>query len=416
MASLSQRRTVLVLFTLNILLNNTLAQTNFIWGKQFGSAKDEYSLNHVADNNGNIYVAGKTTGDIDGKNAGKNDGFLYKIDSLGNTIWSRQFGSAGDEDIQWSATDNEGNVFITGTTTGVLSGKNSGKEDIFIVKYNPQGIMEWSKQSGTDSTDIAKGICTDKAGNIYVTGLTGGKIGQSSFGKTDFFIMKLDNNGNKLFTSQYGTPGDDCGYAITVPSGSEIFICGTTWGALGSENKGFIDCFTGRFNDKGVLVKYNQFGTEGFDIAMILNVDTNNNIYVGGSTSGNLASQQIGDGDCFLMKISEKGDILWKNQFGTNRNDGLRGIFFDPLSPDKIFVSGILNLPPAQAFVRMYRKDGTFGWEEKFVSVGKNGDTSGKDVSADTKGNIYHLGLTGANLFGPNFGQHDVYLVKLREK
>jgi len=393
----------------------TTAQTNFIWGKQFGSAKDEYSLNHVVDLNGNIYVSGKTTGDIDGKNAGKNDGFLYKTDSLGNTVWTRQFGSAGDEDIQWSAIDNSGNIFITGTTTGVLSGKNFGKEDIIIVKYNPQGMMEWSKQLGTDSTDIAKGICTDKAGNIYVTGLTGGKLGQTVFGKTDFFIMKLDNKGNQLFTSQYGTPGDDCGYSITVTENSEIWLCGTTWGDLGDKNKGFIDGFTGRFTDRGVLIKYNQFGTSGFDIAMILNVDSSRNIYVGGSTSGNMGSQQIGDGDCFLLKMSEKGEILWNNQFGTKRNDGLRGIFFDPLASDKILVSGILNLPPAQAFIRMYKNDGTLVWEQKFISVGKNGDTSGKDVSADKKGNIYHLGLTGANLFGPNIGEHDVYIVKLRK-
>lgn len=393
----------------------TTAQTNFIWGKQFGSAKDEYSLNHVVDLNGNIYVSGKTTGDIDGKNAGKNDGFLYKTDSLGNTVWTRQFGSAGDEDIQWSAIDNSGNMFITGTTTGVLSGKNFGKEDIIIVKYNPQGMMEWSNQLGTDSTDIAKGICTDKAGNIYITGLTGGKLGQTAFGKTDFFIIKLDNKGNQLFTSQYGTPGDDCGYSITVTENSEIWLCGTTWGDLGDNNKGFIDGFTGRFTDRGVLIKYNQFGTSGFDIAMILNVDSSRNIFVGGSTSGNMGSQQIGDGDCFLLKMSEKGEILWNNQFGTKRNDGLRGIFFDPLASDKILVSGILNLPPAQAFIRMYKNDGTFLWEQKFISVGKNGDTSGKDVSADKKGNIYHLGLTGANLFGPNIGEHDVYIVKLRK-
>lgn len=393
----------------------TTAQTNFIWGKQFGSAKDEYSLNHVVDLNGNIYVSGKTTGDIDGKNAGKNDGFLYKTDSLGNTVWTRQFGSAGDEDIQWSAIDNSGNMFITGTTTGVLSGKNFGKEDIIIVKYNPQGMMEWSNQLGTDSTDIAKGICTDKAGNIYVTGLTGGKLGQTAFGKTDFFIIKLDNKGNQLFTSQYGTPGDDCGYSITVTENSEIWLCGTTWGDLGDNNKGFIDGFTGRFTDRGVLIKYNQFGTSGFDIAMILNVDSSRNIFVGGSTSGNMGSQQIGDGDCFLLKMSEKGEILWNNQFGTKRNDGLRGIFFDPLASDKILVSGILNLPPAQAFIRMYKNDGTLVWEQKFISVGKNGDTSGKDVSADKKGNIYHLGLTGANLFGPNIGEHDVYIVKLRK-
>jgi hypothetical protein len=288
-----------------------------------------------------------------------------------------------------------------------------GKEDIFIVKYNPQGEIEWENQFGSDSIDIAKGIYADNKGYIYVTGMTGGTLGQASLGKTDCFILKLDNKGNHLFTSQFGTPGDDCSYAITGGSDSDIFVCGTTWGDIGGKSKGFIDGFTGHFTDTGDLIKYNQFGSEGFDIAMILYVDNERNIYIGGTTSGNFACQQIGEGDGFLLKINEKGDILWNNQFGTKTNDGVRSIDYNSKISDNILVSGVLNLPPAQAFIRMFKKDGTLLWERKFIAEGRDLATSGKDVGFDNKGNFYHLGLTGANLFSPLIGESDVYLVKI---
>jgi hypothetical protein len=407
------KRAIIVITVLSIITNNLKSQSNFIWGKQFGNAKDLYILNHVNDDQGNIYVAGKTTGIMDKRNYGKNDGFLSKIDSSGNIQWSRQFGTAEEEDIQWCTIDKKGCVYITGSTTGDLNNKNAGKTDIFIIKFDRDGQTIWSRQFGSDSTDTSKGIYEDSNGNVYITGYTNGILGQSSFGKTDCFIMKLDCDGNQLFTTQFGTPEDDFSYSITGGSESDVYVCGSTRGEISGKNNGLMDGFTGQFTDKGKLLKYNQFGSEGFDVAMIITADVENNLYVGGSTSGNFGYAQIGEGDGFLIKLNQKGEILWNNQFGTKNNDGVRGITINKNISDNILISGVQNLPPAQAFIRMYRKDGSLLWERNFVARGKNGDTSGKDVSIDNKGNIYHLGLTGANLFGNLNGEHDFYLVKI---
>ncbi len=405
---------MIVVVLLSTPIFNSQSQIHFIWGKQFGTNKEEYAFNHVVDQNGNIYIAGKTTGDMESKNLGQNDGFIIKIDSLGKIKWSKQFGTSGDENVQWSAIDNKGCVYITGSTTGALKDKNFGKEDVFVVKYNPDGQMIWSKQFGTDSTDIGKGIYVDNKGYVYITGMTTGRLGKSSFGKSDGFIMKLDSDGNQLFTDQFGTESDDESYAITGDNNSNIYVCGSTWGDLGAKNKGLIDVFTGQFNDEGNLVRFNQFGSEGVDIAMDLKVDKDKNMYVGGTTSGNLGCQPLGEGDCFLTKINHKGEVLWTKQFGTKNHDGIRSVTLNDKISDKILVSGLLNLPPAQAFIRMYKKDGSLLWEKNLIDDHKGCDASGKDVSMDDKGTIYQLGLTGSNLFGTLTGGHNLYLVKLQ--
>lgn len=413
MKAYKSKKGSIVVIALFILSYNLKSQTSFVWGKQFGSDKSEYALNHLIDEYGNVYIAGKTDGAVDGKNFGRNDGFITKIDSSASIVWSRQFGTAGDEDIQWSAIDNKGCVYITGSTTGAFYGKNFGKEDIFIIKYNPLGEVEWKKQLGTDSTDIAKGIHADNKGFIYLTGMTGGKLGQILYGKTDAFLMKLDSKGNHIFTIQFGTSADDYSYAITGSPDSDLYVCGTTFGSIAGKNKGFMDGFTGQFTNRGDLIRYTQFGSEGFDLAMILTVDEEKNIYTGGSTSGNFACQQLGEGDCYLLKINDKGEILWNNQFGTNNHDGIRSIAVNTEISDKILVSGILNLPPSQGFISMFNKDGEQLWERSYVARGSNLATSGKDVNLDHKGNIYHMGLTGANMFGTSHGEADIYLVKL---
>lgn len=382
------------------------SQSKIIWSKLFGSLKDEYVMNYVSDKDGNLYIAGKTTGIIDKVNFGNNDGFLTKIDPSGNLIWSRQFGTTGEEDVQCCAIDESGNIYITGSTTGNLQGINKGKEDIFIVKYSNDGKALWTKQSGTEGIDVARGILAVDKGFIYITGNTDGKLGQATSGKTDCFIMKLDKDGKQIFTAQFGTPEDDYSYSVTGRKGSDIFVCGSTWGALTGKNKGFIDAFEGEFNENGDVIKYNQFGSEGFDIAEIIRLDDDNNIYVGGTTSGNFGAEQIGEGDCFLIKLNPNGDISWTNQFGTKNNDGLRSIAFSSENSDNLLVSGILNLPPGDAFVRMYGKDGKMQWEKIFEGC------SGKCVTFDGKGNYYHVGLTGTEAFGKLIGLHNYYIVK----
>ncbi len=386
---------------------NAKSQTTLLWGKQFGTTGEDYTLNHVVDKDGNIYVPGKTKGNMDGQNLGENDGYITKIDSSSNTVWSKQFGTPQNDDVQWSAIDEKGCIYITGITLGSMEGKNKGKEDIFIVKYNPDGELAWIRQIGTDSTDMAQGIYADQKGGIFIAGATMGVIGEKSVGNMDGFIMKINENGEKIWVSQFGTGGNDNAIGISG-DGKSIYVTGTTWGDLGGKNQGMIDAFAGIFSTDGKPVKFIQIGTDGFDIGLQIKTDGGNNLYVGGSTSGNLEQSQLGDGDCFLSKINSSGDVEWSRQFGTPNHDGVRGIEFNPEISDNILISGVMNLPPAKSFLRMYDPKGTLLWEKIVPGA------SGKDVSLAVNGNMYFLALTEENIYGKLIGVTDVILGKIK--
>ena len=88
---------------------------------------------------------------------------------------------------------------MTGTTYGGLDGNtSSGNHDIVLVKYNSTGTKQWTKQLGTSSDDQGLGVTTDSSGNIYVTGLTDGRLdGNTISGGSDIFLVKYNSTGTK---------------------------------------------------------------------------------------------------------------------------------------------------------------------------------------------------------------------------
>lgn len=311
MIELIKIKWIIILSLLICLTNDIKSQTNFIYGKQFGSDQDGVAYNPVIDKYGNVYIAGETKGVLSDHNFGKTDGFVSKFDSIGNLIWTKQFGTIEDDKINWLAIDRNSNLYATGYTKGVLNDKNFGNEDIIVIKLDSAGTIQWQKQYGTDSADIGNQIYVDTQENIYISGTTKGSMEKLPLGKTDCIIMKLDNKGNKIWTKQFGTSGDDVCLGLTKDNASNIYVCGYTEGDLAGRNKGKWDAFIGKFTDNGEQIKLFQFGTKDWDMVSSIVVDNENYIYVGGSTGANFGGKQQGEGDGFISKINENFDIIW---------------------------------------------------------------------------------------------------------
>jgi hypothetical protein len=401
-----------IILLLAVLTCEVKPQTNFAWGRQFGSDKNDAGLNTAVDQKGNVFVAGNTEGNLSGMSIGKSDGFITKLDSGGAILWTKQFGTKENDKINWITLDRMGNIFLVGNTDGVSSKQSFGLADVWVLKVDSSGNIVWQQQYGSDSIDVGRGIYVNDQGDIFISGTTKGTFGKLSYGKADCFILKLNNNGEKIFIHQFGTAEDDQCNGIDGDASSDLYVCGGTRGDLSNKNKGEIDAILGQFTEKGEQIRIIQFGTESSDMATHSKIDEEGNIYIGGSTNGNLAAKHQGEGDCFLAKINKKGEMAWVRQFGTEKWDGILGLDMDEKSSGNIVVSGCQHWPECQSFIRMYKNDGTHLWTRNSVAAGKFGGTCGKGVCFDSKGNVYHTGLTGGNLFNTILGEHDVFVVK----
>lgn len=388
------------------------AQVNFIWGKQFGSDNDEKARNIISDTLNNVYVFGKTKGEFGGETFGKQDGFVVKIDSAANIVWKVQIGSKYDDDIKQATVDASGNIYITGQIGIDRLDSSENNDDVLVSKINSSGAIVWQKQFGTDSMDVGRNIIVVPNGDLYVIGDTKGVMGIKSEGKTDCFILHLDNDGNQLNVIQFGSPGDDGLWGVTVGIDSRIYVCGSVGGKLVNEITGVSDAFLGIYTKQLEQIKIRQFGAHDYDFALAIKTDSKSNIYIAGNTGGDFGAKQEGGGDCFLLKIDETEEVKWIKQFGTKNWDGINGL--DIFQDNKVVVSGCMNYPFCQSFCRMYTEDGDMLWERKYVASGKGGGTCGKGITMDRKGYMYHGGYTGANLFSNLRGKHDIYVIKLK--
>jgi uncharacterized delta-60 repeat protein len=230
------------------------------WIKQIISSSKEIANGVAVDSVGNIYLTGFTSGGLEGVNSGGNDIFLVKYSSDGIKQWIEQFGSSGDDSGLGIRVDSKDNVYVTGFTEGGLDGNtNSGKQDIFLAKFNASGFKLWTKQLGTPLYDSANGLAIDSSDNIYVTGYTQGNLYTYSGGK-DVFLVKFNSSGTKQWTRQFGAPSffqksqynsssqavssEDEGKKVSIDSGGNIYLTGNTQGGLdGNSNSGKEDIF-----------------------------------------------------------------------------------------------------------------------------------------------------------------------------
>lgn len=149
-----------------------------IWIKQLGTTLDDYASAIATDSLGYVFICGTTHGELEpGQHQGGLDAYLAKYDPNGVKLWLKQLGTADSDYANGIATDSDGNAFICGFTTGDLEpGQDKGGEDAFLAKYDPGGIQVWIKQLGTEGSDKANAIATDAEGSVFISGTTSGAL------------------------------------------------------------------------------------------------------------------------------------------------------------------------------------------------------------------------------------------------
>lgn len=158
-----------------------------------------------------------------------------------------------------------------------------------------------------------------------------------------------------------------------------------------------------------------QFGTDRFDTGQSVSADSLGNVFVTGSTLGNLGGPNAGDEDVFVSKFNAAGVVQWTRLWGTPGEDSGRAVSADGLG--NVYVTGhtdgVLLDPnvggPGNAHLSRYTAEGIREWT---VFLGTDEAEAGNGVAADRLGNIYVTGLTGGELAGPNAGLEDAYLAK----
>ena len=334
------------------------------------------------------------------------------------SAWTKQFGTL-DEDGTASAdeandvvTDGNDNVIVVGSTLGDLFASNLGGHDAFLVKYNSEGNVLWTKQFGTSSSDHAMAVSIDTSNNIVVAGYTTGALTTNNAGGIDVIVRKYSSVGTILWTKQFGTSANDDLFDVVVGNDDSIVLVGRTKGVLDGINMGGEDAFLRKYSTNGNVIWTKQFGTTGNDFARAVEVDSVGNVIVGAQTQGSLefGVANAGGSDIVLRKYSSTGTILWTKQFGTSANDWPQGIAVN--SVDDIVIAGAISSSgSSDVFVRKYGQNGNSLWLRQF---GTDNLDWASDVTINNLDEIIIVGETWGNLAKSNpLAKADVFLHQL---
>jgi hypothetical protein len=275
---------------------------NELWTKNYNFGGNNYTYGIAVDSQ-NMYLSFMTEGAIPGHtNAGNYDVVVQKADLDGNEVWSRQTGSS-QGDFTPSLTLRDGNIYIAGFTNEAFPGQTLlGWKDAFILKYENDGTLAWTRQFGTTENDFVNALTTDSTG-VYTTGTTEGTMpGQTNTGGFDGFIQKFDFDGDTIWTRQFGDSNYD-DMRTSVVHGSNIY----TVGSSGTE---FLDAVTTIHDINGNSVKTDHYsstqGALSYGVAVVGDTVYNSGL-VGGTFPGQTSG---GEGDAFLIVESSHDKML----------------------------------------------------------------------------------------------------------
>lgn len=276
------------------------SQGNLLWNQQLGSASNSESpTGVVTDSNGNLYISGATRGT---PGQGGSSAWLIKYDNQGNLLWNQQLEASGAEDSAGIAIDNSGNLYLSGVTDGEFG---DGDSDAWIAKYDTEGNLLWDRQLGSPEYDYSQVVTTDSNGNVYLSGGTNGAIDGSNAGENDAWVAKYDTDGNLLWTKQLGKVGNDSSEGLATDSEGNVYISGVTNGTLGEVNAGGLDAWVTKYDTNGNLLWTEQLGSPERDDSLGVVIDSNNHLYISGSTEGSLDGLNAGGSDAWVTQISQ---------------------------------------------------------------------------------------------------------------
>jgi septum formation inhibitor MinC len=392
------------------------------WSRQFGSSDYGSNPGVAVDAVGNVYVVRSENSGVLDENF-TSDVYVQKFDASGNEIASIQFGTSDGSAAATVAVDAVGNVYVAGLTRGAFAGNTSqGNNDVFVAKFNSSLVLQGAvKQFGTSEDDSVYSVVVDAVGDVYVAGWTEGAFaGYTNPGGDDGFVAKFNSSLVLQGTvKQFGTSEDDLAYSVAVDGSGNVYVAGWTGGAFaGNTSQGGVDVFVAKFNSSLVLQgTVKQFGTSEIDLVTSVAVDAAGNVYVAGWTEGAFAgSENQGSSDAFVAKFNSSLVLQDTVQFGSLGSDVATSMAVD--AAGNVYVVGGIDGSFAG-----YTSQGNYDvFVAKFTSslvlqgTVKQFGTSEVDlaysVAVDAVGNVYVAGDTTGDLFGPNSGSYDTFVLK----
>ena len=255
-------------------------------------------------------------------------------------MWDYRYGSSASEMLSCFIQTGDGGFILGGHSNSGISGDKTqpvwGSNDFWIVKTDRYGVKQWDKDFGALNFEMTRAACQADDGGYLFGGYSNSGIGgdktQPAWGGVygDFWILKTDSLGNKLWDRSYGGMSEDYLYAIAPTPDRGFILGGYSCSAVGGDKSqnawaGTYDYWIVKIDSAGNKQWDRRFGGYDTDVLLKIKVSNDGGFVLGGyslSTAGGDKTQvAFGMQDYWIVKTDSLGNKQWDQSFGGNSYD-----------------------------------------------------------------------------------------------
>jgi len=279
----------------NVYIVKTDSLGDTLWTKEYGGQNQDeaYEIQQTSDNGYIIvgFTGSYGIGTLYGPNI-----YLIKIDSIGTQEWFKAIGDTTWEmGFSVQQTVDGGYILV-----GITNYKDYDTSDVYLIKTDSLGNIIWTQTYGGDNYDYGEKVIETQDGGFIIVGET------ASFGagNYDIYVIKTDETGNVQWTKTFGGSNDDTCFDIQEVFGEGYVICGTTQ----SYGAGGADVYIVRIDVQGNLLWSKTIGGSDYDYGEAICITENRDYIITGNTESFGAGMQ----DVYLIKVA--ADTLGKEE------------------------------------------------------------------------------------------------------
>jgi hypothetical protein len=405
-------------------------QMSIKWQKCLGGTTSDFLKQLKQTSDGGILVCGtsySTNGDIvDPFGAG--DYWVVKLDNTGQIQWSRSYGGSWTDSSTDMQLTSDGGMIIVGNTRssdGQITGHH-GNSDIWVIKLDSVGNLEWQRALGGSNEETAESITTTLDGGYVVAGRTVSNDGDAQspgYLLFDIWLVKLNATGNLVWEKRYGGNSSETATCIRENNEGDLFLAGSTHSndIDVSGNNGNLDYWVVKLDSEGSIIWQKPLGGPGAESARDVWPTADGGCVVIGECGSNIG-QVIGNHglfDMWVVKLSHVGAIEWQRSLGGSESD--YGDNLIQTSDGNFVVSGTVRSTDGDVIDNDGYEDiwvvgldttGNIRWQKTLGGLGSDG---GNALIQTSDGGLVVGGTTRSNDgdVSGNHGQEDFWVVKL---
>jgi hypothetical protein len=269
--------------------------------KHYGGIADDYGSRVLQMDDGGYLVASIT----ESFGAGSRDIYLIRTNVYGDTLWNKTFGGTGSEQPNAMIKTNDGDIIIAGET----SSYGAGSTDCYLLKLNQNGDTLWTRTYGGANEDGACDVIQTSDNGFILVGYS--STFTSAFGSV--YVVKINSAGDTIWTKSYEKSTANIGSSIIQLADDGYFIVGQTLqpGQLQTS-----DCYFIRTDAQGDTLWTKTYGGNNYDGAFQC-YDCGDGLIISGTTK----SFGTGNNDIFLSKFDYYGNSIWYKTYGGINSD-----------------------------------------------------------------------------------------------